>query len=534
MTMTRPNKTITGILVAAAMIAGSRYAPSAAAQEKVIRAALHADVRSVDPFWTTQTIVSIHALFVYDTLFAVDSNSVPQPQMVGHYEISEDRKTYTFTLRDGLKFHDGSPVTTADVVASLKRWGARDGSGQRLMSMTASMDIVDDKTFRLVLNEPYGLVLESLGKASSSVPVIMRKKDAEVDPNLQITEVVGSGPFRFERDKWVPGSKVVYTKNKDYVPRAEPASGIAGGKVVKVDRIELIWMPDPQTAMSALINGEIDFYERPPLDFIPMLRQARGVALLKLGDMMTDFGIIRLNHLQPPFNNEKARQAMYRLVNQEDILRATIGNPEFYLVCPGLIFCGSPFANDAGSDVIKDYNPKKALQMLKEAGYKGEPITVLHATDHPTMNPATQVLIEAMRDAGVNLDIQAMDWGSVVSRRTKKDPPAQGGWNIFLTTSSALSGANPVIHTWIGGGCDKTPPGWPCDQKLEELRTAWGMAASDEERMKLAREIQAEAVKTVAYIPFGQWAQPPAYRSDRLSGIVGHVGMPVFWNIEKK
>ena len=338
----------------------------------------------------------------------------------------------------------------------------------------------------------------------------------------------------FAKDQWVPGSKAVYLKNKDYQPRTEAPSSFAGAKVPGVDRIELVWISDPQTAMSALVNGEIDFYENPPNDFLPMLEKARGVKLLKTGKIDSTQGFIRLNHLQPPFDNIKARQAMYYLINQEDFLRAIVGNPKYYKVCPALLTCGGPYESAAGREWMKEYNPKKALQLLKEAGYKGEPITVLSATDHATITPATQVLIQAMREAGINVDAQSMDWGSVVSRRAKKDPPAQGGWNIFVTTSGGVGSANPVLHTWIGAACDKGLFGWPCDAKIEELRNAFGMAQTEEERKKIANELQGRAMEQVVYIPFGQWDTPLAYRADKIDGIVPNTGLAVLWGITKK
>ncbi len=511
-------------------------APGLQAQEKVLRAVMHADVRVIDPFWTTQTIANIHGMLVYDTLFGNDADMKPQPQMVDTYTISDDRKTYTFTLRDGLKFHDGSPVTTRDVIASLRRWGARDGVGQRLLRYVTKMEAVSDKTFRMELSEPYGMVLESLGKTNSSVPIIMREQEALTDPQQQVKEAIGSGPFKFAKDQWVPGSKTVYLKNPDYKPRPgnEPASSFAGSKFAGVDRIELVWIADSQTAMSALINGEIDFYESPNIDFYPILEKARGVKLMPTGKLDSTHGMIRLNHLHPPFDNPKARQAMYYLINQEDFLRAIVGDPRYYRVCHALITCGAPLANDGGSQWFKEYNPKKALQLLKEAGYKGEPITVLHATDHNTISPATQVLIQAMREAGINLDVQAMDWGSVVSRRAKKEPPAQGGWHIFVTTTGGVGSSNPVLHTWIGAACDKGLFGWPCDEKIEALRNAFAFARTDEEKKRIARELQTLAMDQVVYIPFGQWNALLAYRADRLSGIVPNTGLSVLWNIVKK
>ncbi len=525
--------------IAAAALAASLAVASpfaAQAQEKVLKAVMHADVRVIDPIWTTQTIANIHGMLVYDTLFGNDAKMVPQPQMVGKYEISPDKLTYTFTLRDGLKFGDGSPVTTKDVIASLKRWGAKDGVGQRLFSYITTLEAVDDKTFRMVLKEPYGMVLESLGKTNSSVAVIMREQEANTDPQTQVKDSIGSGPFNFAKDQWVPGSKAVYVKNPHYVPRPgnEPASSFAGSKFAGVDRIELVWISDSQTAMSALINGEIDFFEAPSIDFLPMLEKARGVKLMKTGDLDSTVGMIRLNHLHPPFNNPKARQAMYHLINQEDFLRAIVGDPNYYRVCHGMLTCGSPLANDGGSAMLKDYNPKKALQLLKEAGYNGEPITVLQATDHNTITPATQVLVQAMREAGINVDAQSMDWGTVVTRRAKKDPPAQGGWHIFVTTTGGVGSSNPVLHTWIGAACDKGLFGWPCDAKIEELRNAYAFAQTDADKKKIATELQTRAIEQVVYVPFGQWTVPLAYRADRIEGIVPNTGLAVLWNIKKK
>jgi peptide/nickel transport system substrate-binding protein len=507
---------------------------TATAQEKVLRAVMHADVRVIDPIWTTQTIASIHGALIYDTLFGNDQNLQPQPQMVGKYEISADRLAYSFTLRDGLKFHDGWPVTTKDVIASLKRWGAKDGVGQRLMGYVASMDVVDDKTFTMKLKEPYGMVLESLGKSGSSIAAIMREKEALTDPQQQVKEAIGSGPYVFAKEQWVPGSKAVYLKNKDYQPRTEAPSSFAGAKIPGVDRIELVWISDPQTAMSALVNGEIDFYEAPNNDFLPLLEKAKGVKLLKTGKIDSTQGMIRLNHLHPPFNNIKARQAMYYLINQEDYLRAIVGDPRYYKVCPALLTCGGPYENDGGTQWMKEYNPKKAAQLLKEAGYKGEPITVLSATDHATITPATQVLIQAMREAGLNVDAQSMDWGTVVSRRASKNPPNQGGWNIFVTTSGGVGSANPVLHTWIGAACDKGLFGWPCNEEIEKLRNAFGMAASEDERKKIAKELQIKAMDEVVYLPFGQWDTPLAFRADKIDGVVPNTGLAVLWGITKK
>jgi peptide/nickel transport system substrate-binding protein len=505
------------------------------AQEKVLRAVMHADVRTIDPFWTTQTIVAIHGMMVYDTLFSSDINLNPQPQMVDTWTVSPDRKIYTFKLRDGLKFHDGSPVTSKDVVASMNRWGKRDGVGKQLMGYTTSLIAKDAQTFEWTLSEPWGLLIDSLAKQGTSIPFVMREKEALVDPFVQITEVVGSGPFMFKRDEWVPGSKTVYVKFKDYVPRKEPASGHAGGKVVKVDRVEFIWMSDPQTAQAALAAGEIDYLENPAIDFLPILKATRGVAL-EVHPAMGTMGFIQLNHLHPPFNNVQARRAMYYLLSNADYLNTIAPDPSLQKLCFSYFGCGVAMETDAGSEPYK--GPKdiaKAEQLFKEAGYKGEPITILHATDHQYINPANLVMIQQLRKAKfLNLDVQAMDWGSVVARRAKKEAPAQGGWNIFITGTTVVTSSSPITHTAIGMACDKAWFGWPCDKRFEDLRKEWAFAPDMETRKKLAVELSKRAYDQVPYISFAQWSNPVAYRSDRLSGVQTMPSVPPMWNIEKK
>ena len=532
-----PGKSLAArVLIFLSAVAIAAMASDLRAEEKVLRAVMHADVRVLDPMWTTATIAGIHGAMVYDTLFGNNDKGEAKPQMVGKYDVSADKLGYSFTLRDGLKFHDGSPVASKDVIASLKRWAARDGVGQRLFGFISVLEAVDDKTFRMTLTKPYGMVLESLGKTGTSLPVIMREVDALVDPQTQVKEAIGSGPFKFAASEWVPGSKAVYLKNADYVPRPgnEPASFFAGSKFAGVDRVELVWISDPQTAQAALITGEIDFYENPSIDYYPILEKAKGVKLETTGSVDSHIGMIRLNHLHPPFNNPKARQAMYHLVNQEDFLRAVIGDAKYYRICHGLITCGTPLANDGGTELFKDYNPKKALQLMKEAGYNGEPIVILATTDHNTITPATQVLIQAMREAGLNVDAQAMDWGSTVTRRAKKEAPDKGGWNIFVTTTGGVGAANPILHTWIGAACDKGLFGWPCNAKLEEIRNSYGFAQTFDDKVRIATELQKIAMEEVVYIPFGQWNQLIAYRSDRLSGVVPNTGLVVLWNIVKK
>lgn len=526
-------KTKTSLLgVAAAMFLCGAALTSAAA-ETVLRAAMHADVRTLDPHWTTQTVAGIHGMLIYDTLFGVDDNGVPHPQMVGDYSVSDSGLEYRFVLRNGLKWHDGTDVTTADVIASLKRWGARDQAARAMFAHLSKMEAIDDKTFTMTFKAPYGLVLETLGKTGTMVPIIMRKHDAAKGSDEQVTEAIGSGPFMMKKDEWVPGSRTVYVKNPNYVPREGEPSGFSGAKIPKVDRVELVWIDDSQTRMQALIAGEIDLLEQPSVDFVSSLQSDPNIKVIRTGAVDSHWGTIRINHLHPPFDKPEMRQALYHLVKQEDYLQTIVGDPEYYRTCYSYITCGTTYADETGKEVMSDYNPKKAYQLMKAAGYKNEPIYVLAATDHHTITPAGQVLLNAMREAGLNVNAVSIDWGSVVARRSNREKPQDGGWHIFVTTSSGTSALNPALNTWLGASCKDANVGWPCDEALEKLRGDFGFAKSIEKRKEVARKIQERAMHVVPYINFGQWAQPMAYRSDKITGIVPVTSVTVLWNIKR-
>ena len=300
-----------------ALALSTALAMSSPTDAKTITAVMHSDLRVIDPGITTAYITRDHGYMVYDTLLAEDANFKIQPQMAD-WKVSDDKLTYTFTLRDGLKWHDGTPVTAEDCVASLKRWGRNDGMGQKLMDFTASIEATDARTITLKLKEPYGLVLESIGKPSSLVPFMMPKRLAETPPGQQIKEQIGSGPFKFVQAEFQPGVKAVYEKNKDYVPRKEPPSWTAGGKVVKVDRVEWITMPDAQTAVNALQSGDIDFMENPSCDILPVL-SANPDLKLEILNKLGYQTLGRMNFLYPPFDNVKVRRAALLAMNQKDV-----------------------------------------------------------------------------------------------------------------------------------------------------------------------------------------------------------------------
>ena len=516
--------------LAAVAIAGVVSAP-AFADANTFKAVVHADLKNIDPIWTTAYITRNHGYMIWDTLFATDDKFEVQPQMAESATVSEDGKTYTIKLRPGLKWHDGSPVTPDDCIASIQRWGKRDGMGQQMMAVVESMEAVDDLTFTIKLKETWGLVLPALGKMSSNVPFMMPKRLAETDAFEQVPDSIGSGPYVFVKDEWVPGAKVVYVRNQAYVPRSEPASGAAGGKIVNFDRFEWHYIPDDQSKMNALINDEVDYWENPPADLVPVLQGADGVKVL-LADPYGSQGWMRINHLHPPFDNKLARQAIQYVVNQETYLQAIVGTPDLYRVCPAMFMCDTPYGTDVGSDRLMMQDFDKAKAMLKEAGYGGEEIILMHPTDLPELNAATQVTAQLLRQAGINLNVQAMDWSTLTSRRAEKKIPADGGWNIFHTSWIAPDLVNPVANIGVsGGGVEKAWFGWPTDPEIEALRQSFARETNPAKQKQLASQVQERAMDTVTYIPIGQYLQYRAMR-ESVSGFLP-APVPFFWNLEK-
>jgi len=506
---------------------------SAQTAGKTLRFIPQADLRSIDPIWTTAYVSRNFGYLVFDTLFALDKDLKPQPQMVDTWKASDDKLSWSFTLRDGLKWHDGKPVTAADCVASVERWGKRDPFGQKLMESVASIKADNDKTFTIALKAPFPLMLNALGKLSSNVPFMMPERLAKTDPFQQISEAIGSGPFKFVKDEWVPGSKAVFVKNTDYVPRKEPPSFASGGKVAKVDRVEWLYIPDSTTAAAALNAGEADWYEQPPSDILPVFAANKDVTVTTV-DPLGNMGVLRFNHTLPPFNNPKMREAVLNLVDQKEYMAAVAGDPKYGKPCVALFICGTPLGSEAGADELAHApNLERAKALIKEAGYKGEPIVLLSATDQPIVHSQALVTQALLTKAGLNIRFDANDWGTLITRRASKEPIDKGGWNIFHTWTAAPDMLSPALNGPLRANSDKAWFGWPDDPKLESLIDDWFKAPDPADQKKIAEAIQVEAYTVaIPYIPTGLFVIPTAYRKNLEGIIIAPVAF--LWNVEKK
>ncbi|MEA2807188.1 MAG: peptide/nickel transport system substrate-binding protein [Rhodospirillaceae bacterium] len=517
--------------MAAASVAGLLGAAPAGAQ--TLKVVMHSDVKILDPIWTTAYIQRNHGYMVWDTLFAMDEKFEVKPQMVDKYDVSADKLTWTFTLRDGLQWTDGKPVTSEDCIASIKRWAARDSMGQKMMGSVTDFEVVDPKTFKMKMKEPYGLVLQSLGKPSSNVPFMMPAKVAATDPFTQIKleDVIGSGPFIFKADEWKPGEKTVYVKNPKYKPRSEPPSGLAGGKVVKLDRVEWLWISDVQTQVAAIQNGEIDMIEAPGHDLLPLLAADKNINLLNSNPTGNQY-TFRFNSTAKPFDNAKIRHAVFVAFAQEDFLKATIGDPQWFKICKAPFVCGTPLATDAGMADVLNGNAAKASQLLTEAGYDGTPIVLMQSTDLQVLTNLAPVAKAQLERAGFKVDLVSMDWQTLVARRAKKDPPTQGGWHAFLTSWVAADILNPVMAGFFNASCDKAMFGWPCDAEIEKYRDQFAKETDPVKQKEIVENLQKYWVDHPTHVNVGQWYAPLARRNNVDGNLIAPA--PVFWNVTKK
>jgi peptide/nickel transport system substrate-binding protein len=498
------------------LLAGTAHA------EKNINAVLESEVVFLDPHSTTANITRTFGYLVYDTLFAMDGKGQIHPQMVQDWSVSPDKLTWTFTLRNGLTFHDGQPVTAADCVASLRRWGPKDALGRMLMAAAQSLEAKDDRTFVLSLKEPFPLVLETLGKPNALVPFILPARFA--NSTAKLSEVDGSGPFIFQKDKWRTGDMMVLARNPAYVPRSEPADFLAGGKRVKIDTLTIRTM-DNTTGASALRAGEIDYLQYVPFDLIGQLEADRQLRVMALGGIDMYQGNYRVNAAFPPFSDPAVRRVLWKLVDQKSVLEA-IGIPprDRLEKCASFWMCGTPLETSAGSEVAH-FSIEDAKAELKKTNYKGEPVVIMEIGNSPTSLNAALVLVDAMRKAGFTVEEQTMDWGTLLARRVKKE-----GWSIFAVYSNGVDMSSPLTHFYAGANCIDYP-GWSCDARVTPLLKAFTKAETLEQRKSIAAEIQRLDYDSVPSVMWGQFSVPTAY-STRLTGLI-QSSFPIFWEVDK-
>ena len=488
------------------------------------------NLASLDPIWTTAPPTKDYAYLVFDQLFAVDSKYVPHPQMAEGFTLEDDGKTYVITLREGLKFHDNAPVLPADCIASIQRWGARDGFGQLTMKVVDGFETVNDRTFKIKLKKPFAMLPAALGKSNSSQCFIMPERMAKVDPMKQVTETIGSGPFRFVKEEFVSGAKAVWAKFDGYIPRKEPVDSIAGGRIPAVDRVEWAFISDSSTAMAALVAGEQDYWDAPSPDLVPIMKADPNI-VVQARNLTGSYYMLQLNHTQAPFNNPKVRQALAMAVDQENFLKSAVSDPTLMKPVYSYYGADSPYYTEDGADVLKTKSIDKAKAALKEAGYNGEKAVILGVMENPISAAMCQVTEDLLRRIGMNFELVAMDFSTMAQRRTSKEPSDKGGWSCFKISWTGSDIVNPAVHQMLRAAGTSGWFGWPTDPEMEKLRDQWIEATTEADQKKAAIALQVQSFKTLPYIPLGSFVQLVAYRKN-LTG-VWPCPVQAYWNIGK-
>lgn len=510
-------------LLGAAAAALARPSLAQTAASRTLRFVPQAPLSILDPGYTTANVTRAHAALVFDTLFAVDSSLRPRPQMAEGHTVTDDGCLWTIRLRQGLRFHDGTPVLASDCVASMRRWSLVDSLGQVVAPFIDAWEAADDRTLLVRLKRPFPFLLDAMSSPTGNMPMIVPARVAAVPPGRQGLEMVGSGPYRFLPDEFNAGSRAAYARFDSYAPRDEPASWNSGGKRAFFERIEWLGMPDASTAAAALQSGEVDWWEQALSDLLPLLRRNKAITIDR-ADPTGYVAIMRFNTLQPPFDNPLMRRAMLLAVNQNDyMIPVTGGDSDQYRICHSLFPCGTPYGNPASPDPMSEVpDLDKARSLIRQAGYGGEKIIIINPTDFPSIGPFGQVTYDLMRRLGLNVELAETDWGSLLTRRNNRGPAAQGGWNVFHTWNSGGSVFDPVRNTTIRGLGEKGAAGWYGSARMEALVQAWLDATVSADRTRIAAEMQNVAAVDVPTVPIGQFYISSAYRAS----IVGVVPSP--------
>ena len=518
------------VLAAAAVLAAP--AVTLAAGRTTLRFTPQQDLVVLDPVTTTAYTARNHGYMVYDTLYGMDGQFQPQPQMLEGHAVADDGRTWSLTLRPGLRFHDGTPVLARDCTASIRRWARRDPFGATLMDATEELSAADDRTIRFRLKHPFPLLPLALGKAGVPMCAMMPERLARTDPFTAVSEMVGSGPFRYVANERVPGSLNVYARFDGYVPRPDgPREWTAGPKDVHFDRVEWAYIPDPATATSALINNEATWQEYAYADQLPLLKRARNVRV-QTNDRTGFVNMMRLNFLQPPFDNPAIRRALWSAIDQTETMQAIVGteDPELIRNPLGFFGPGTPMASDAGMQALTSpRSPARARQALKDAGYDGETVLLMVPSTSPALSALGQVTAAMLKGAGMTVDMYPIEFNAMLTRRNRKTPVADGGWSAYVTNWVGLDWLNPAVHISLRGNGEAAAPGWPRSPAIEALRDKWLAAPDLVAQQAICRDIQAQAFEDVPYYPLGAFLQPTATRSDAITGL--NPGFATFWNV---
>ncbi|WP_159996774.1 ABC transporter substrate-binding protein [Roseomonas sp. 18066] len=527
-----PRRLLLGASLGASLGAGlARPALAQPARARTLSFVPSSNLSILDSVWSGSTVSRNHGYMVYESFYSLDAEGVPRPQMAEGHAVEDDGRRWVFRLREGLRFHDGQPVLARDCVASLQRWLARTSPGRSTAERVTAVEARDDRTVVFHLNKPFPHLLWQLARGT---PFFTPERVVAAAGARPLTEIVGSGPFRFKADEYVSGSRAVYERFDAYQPRPEPPSYTAGGRRALVERVEWRIISDPGTAVSALQAGEVDWLENVQPDLTPVL-QAVPQVVVDQRDPYGNCGYMLFNHLAAPTSNPAFRRAVLAAIDQAEVMRTVMGEDASQWRAPvGIYAPGTPSASEQSHELLgREGRSLDELRALVAAsGYKGERVVMLHPTDQPFYGPMAEVVVASLRRVGINVDDQSMDWGTVLQRRTSKQPVDQGGWSLFCTGGPFYEVyGNPISGGILRANGPSAFWGWPDNPAAEALIAQWADAADPAEQRRIAVALQKETLEFGHFVQLGQYFLSTAWRKNLTGHLRGPV--PLFWNIAK-
>lgn len=505
-----------GRIAAAAATALVALAGPAAAQKQggTLVFAQEAPPPTLDPYFSTSISTRNVAMNIFETLITRDEHNGLIKELAEDYEVSPDGLTYSFTIRKGVKFHNGKELTSADVKASYERY-QRMALPKVTLAPVASFEAPDPYKFVIKLKHPVPVFLEEISAFVSPIAILPAEQAGREGGKI---DIVGTGPFQFV--EWVADSHLKLKRFDAYKPdqRSKGTDGFAGRKVALVDNVEVRLVKEPGTRVAGLESGQLHIVEDLPIESAKRLAGRKDIVLYDLKNWWLHGAWV--NHARAPTDNLKIRRAIQVALDMEAIM--DIANDGAYAIQPGLQYPGNPYYVTDGKEYYNVNDPKKAKALLKEAGYKGEELVIITNSSYQSMYKAAQVVAEMLKAVGFNVRIDVFDWATATARRRNKD-----AWNLWFTGQGTGPSVGPftALKDVVTPQLNQFTPDPVVDKLFEEMISGKTMEA----RKASFGKFQARVYENVLFLKFGDLERKQASRSN-VKGYVPY-RIPRFWNV---
>jgi peptide/nickel transport system substrate-binding protein len=481
------------LAVLAALVLLGAAAPPVMAQAPpkmggVFKAAMIGEPPTLDLHTTTAVIVQHITWQIYEGLFTYDKNYNPVPLLVDSHTVTDKGRTYTFKLRRGVKFHNGKEMTSADVVASLKRWGKLATPGKAVWRIVEGVEAKDPLTVVMFLKEPSAALLMGLARPNNGA-VVYPKEIIDATGDNAVKEYIGTGPYRFVEHK--PDRHIKLVRFKEYSARSDAPDGFGGKRTAYLDEILFIPVGDVAVRLAGVETGEYHYAQQIQQDQYDRVKGLAGLrpSIIKPANWSTAV----LNHKQGLMTDKRIRQAFQAALDMEPIMAAGFGNKAFYRIDPSLMFAEQPqWHSKVGADLYNQRNPAKARKLLAEAGYAGKPVRWITTKEYQWMYKNALVATQQLEGAGFKVDLQVVDWATLVQRRNKPEV-----WDVFSTGITF----NPEPAFSTGTACNW--PGWWCHADKEQWMEAMARESDPRKRKAMWDKVQQLFYEDVGRVKFG-------------------------------